>query len=153
MKILIEQWRKHLKEAQESYPRGEKDDTDKVAKVIIFDEDGKVLILKRASHMKWEPNKWDLPGGMIKKKETVKQAIKREVKEETGLVIKKIVEVGNVNQITIFKTEAKSKNKKLKLDDENKDYKWVTPQKIQEYDFVPFLKDFVIEHNIEDESK
>ena len=126
MKSLMEQWRKHLKEEQQSYPQGEKGDTDEVAKVIIFNEDEKILILKRASHMKWNPNKWDLPGGMLKKKESAKQAAKREVKEET-----------------------ESKDKEIKLDDENQEYEWVTPKNALKRDFVPFLKDFIGEHEKE----
>tara|TARA_R110000822_G_scaffold299298_1_gene422263 strand:- start:1705 stop:2154 length:450 start_codon:yes stop_codon:yes gene_type:complete len=149
MKSLMEQWRKHLKEEQQSYPQGEKGDTDEVAKVIIFNEDEKILILKRASHMKWNPNKWDLPGGMLKKKESAKQAAKREVKEETDLSIKNIVETGNVNQITIFKADTESKDKEIKLDDENQEYEWVTPKNALKRDFVPFLKDFIGEHEKE----
>tara|TARA_R100000152_G_C6724419_1_gene149892 strand:+ start:244 stop:681 length:438 start_codon:yes stop_codon:yes gene_type:complete len=143
MKLIFEDWKKFINQKNESYPRGEKEDVDGVAKVIIFNEEDKILILKRAAHMNWMPGKWDLPGGHLKKEETAKQAIKREVKEETGLTIKKIIELGNINQITIFKANAGNKNKELSLDDENADYKWISPAKVSEYDFVPFLKDFI----------
>tara|TARA_Y100000310_G_scaffold327680_1_gene394409 strand:- start:102 stop:1349 length:1248 start_codon:yes stop_codon:yes gene_type:complete len=135
--------KRYLVEDRQSYPRGEEDDTDDVAKVIIFNENNEVLVLKRASHMKWSPGNWDLPGGMIKKEESAKQTVKREVKEETGLTIKNIIEVGNVNQITIFEANVDSDNKEIKLDDENEDHKWANPEEISEYDFVPFLKDFI----------
>jgi len=143
MKHLFENWKRYLAEERQSYPRGEEDDTDDVAKVVIFNENNEVLVLKRASHMKWNPGKWDLPGGMIKKEESAKQTVKREVKEETGLTIKNIIEAGNVNQITIFEANVDSNNKEIKLDDENEDHKWVKPEEISEYDFVPFLKDFI----------
>jgi len=143
MKHLIENWKKYLVEGDQSYPRGEEDDTDDVAKVVIFNENGEVLVLKRANDMKWNPNKWDLPGGMVKKEESAEQAAKREVKEETGLSIKDIIEVGNVNQITVFEASIESGDKEIKLDDENEDHDWADPEKMSEYDFVPFLKDFI----------
>ena len=143
MKKIFENWKKYLVEKEESYPRGEKDDTDDAAKIVIYNENDEVLILKRAAHMKWNPNKWDLPGGLIKEKESAKQAVKREVEEETGLSVKNIVEVGKVNQITVFEANIKGDGKEIKLDDENEDHGWIDPEKISEYDFVPFLKDFI----------
>jgi len=143
MKLLFENWKRYLNEEKQSYPRGEKDDTDDVVKIIISNENDEVLILKRASHMKWNPGKWDLPGGMIKKEETAEQAVKREVEEETGLTIKNIVEVGNVNQITIFEASVIGEDKEIKLDDENENYKWIHPKETSKYDFVPLLEDFV----------
>jgi mutator protein MutT len=54
-----------------------------VGAVIV--EDGKVLIVKRAH----EPRKgeWSLPGGCVELGETLVDALKREVKEETGLEV------------------------------------------------------------------
>ena len=48
----------------------------------IFNENGEVLIQKRA-----DCNKWGFPGGAIELGETPEMAAKREVKEETGLDI------------------------------------------------------------------
>jgi len=143
---IMEKWRRILREAQ-SYPKGEKDDTDNVSKAIVLNKEKKILILKRASHMKWEPNKWDLPGGMIKKGETAKEAIKREIKEETGLTLTGATEVGNVNKIIIFKGKVKTEDLSplVELDDENNSYKWISAEQSSEYDFVPFLKDFITE--------
>ena len=53
----------------------------------IFNENGEVLLQKRA-----DCNKWGFPGGAIELNETPEMAAKREVKEETGLE----VEVGNL---------------------------------------------------------
>jgi 8-oxo-dGTP pyrophosphatase MutT (NUDIX family) len=139
MKLLLENWRRFLNEKSDSYPLGEEDDVRAVAKALIFNEDGEILILKRASHMKWNPDLWDLPGGHLKEDEEIIAALKREVKEETGLTIKNIVEINNV---TIFKSEVSGKDKKIKLDDENKDHKWVKPEDIPD-DFVSFLKSHI----------
>lgn len=44
--------------------------------------DGKVILLKN------ERNEWDLPGGKIGRREAVKSALKREMKEELGIEVK-----------------------------------------------------------------
>ena len=48
----------------------------------IFNKNGEVLLQKRA-----DCNKWGFPGGAIELGETPEMAAKREVKEETGLVV------------------------------------------------------------------
>ena len=53
----------------------------------IFNENGEILLQKRA-----DCNKWGFPGGAIELGETPEMAAEREVKEETGLV----VEVGKL---------------------------------------------------------
>ena len=148
MKPLLENWRKFLNEENGSYPLGEKDDVKRSAKALVFNEDGEILILKRASHMKWNPNLWDLPGGHLKEDEETIETLEREVKEETGLAIKNIVEIGEKNNITIFKSDVYSEDKEIKLDDENEDHKWVKPEDIPD-DFVPVLKSFIREYEEE----
>ncbi|MBO8183192.1 MAG: NUDIX hydrolase [Archaeoglobus sp.] len=59
-----------------------------VGAVIL--EENRILLIKRAS----EPNKglWSVPGGLVRLGERLEDALKREVKEETGLE----VEVGDL---------------------------------------------------------
>jgi mutator protein MutT len=54
-----------------------------VAAIIL--QNDKILLIKRGS----EPNigKWSIPGGSIEFGETLEEAVKREVREETGLEI------------------------------------------------------------------
>ena len=56
-------------------------------------QDGRALIVKRAH----EPRKgeWSLPGGIVELGETLVEAVRREIKEETGLE----VEVGEVVEV------------------------------------------------------
>lgn len=60
---------------------------------VILDGDGRVLLIKRAT----EPMKgyWSLPGGLLELGETLIEGVKREIREETGLIVtpRAIVEV------------------------------------------------------------
>ena len=57
---------------------------------FVFDADKRVLLIERAK----DPGKglWTVPGGRLEPRETLVQAVAREVREETGL----IVEVGTL---------------------------------------------------------
>lgn len=51
---------------------------------IIFDDDGRVLLFR---HTYRDTDSWSLPGGYIKAKEHPKEALEREIKEESGLIV------------------------------------------------------------------
>lgn len=55
------------------------------AAAAVVREDGKVLAIKRRDNGHWEP-----PGGVVEPGETIAEALRREVEEETGF----LVEVG-----------------------------------------------------------
>lgn len=70
-------WRHFLQESS---------DTKEVAKVVMIDNQERVLFLKRKNDQKF-PNKWDLPGGHIKEGESHEDGLRREVEEETNLIL------------------------------------------------------------------
>ena len=55
----------------------------------IMNEKGEVLLQKRTSNKRRNPNKWSKTGGQVNSGETVEEAIFREVKEELGIEIPK----------------------------------------------------------------
>ncbi len=52
---------------------------------IIKNSRGEILLGKRGKNLLTYPGYWGLPGGLIEYGETIKQAIKRELKEELGV--------------------------------------------------------------------
>lgn len=54
-----------------------------VANLILENEEGKILLVKR----KFPPKRgfWDLPGGFVDLRESLEQALAREIKEELGI--------------------------------------------------------------------
>ena len=60
-------------------------------------KDGKVALVYRRN----SPKGWALPGGFVEDDETLEEACKREVKEETGLEMK-IIGGGNMNPFGIY---------------------------------------------------
>ena len=50
---------------------------------IIFNEENKVLLFKHT----YRQTQWSLPGGYIKSKEHPFEALEREIKEESGLIV------------------------------------------------------------------
>jgi len=59
---------------------------------IVTDPDGRILLLRPRY---WSAATWGLPGGYLKSGETPAQALIREVREETGLAVTGVREVGS----------------------------------------------------------
>lgn len=57
-----------------------------IVKGVLFD-DNSLLLVQRSSDESYFPGFYELPGGKVEKDEDVKDALKREIKEETGLII------------------------------------------------------------------
>lgn len=53
----------------------------------IIEQNGKVLICQRSEKMNL-PLKWEFPGGKIEANESKSDCLKREIREELGLIIK-----------------------------------------------------------------
>ena len=115
--------------------------------VIGLLNDNKALILKRGSTAPWMPNKWSLVGGGIEEGENPKEAIIRECLEEIGLKPNNVsfdhkIMTVDTGEIYYFYGELESQN--IKLDYENSNYKFITKDEINNYDFVPYIKEFIL---------
>ena len=129
-----------------------KDNYKKAVKALIsFNK--KYLILLKSIKEEVSPLEWDIPGGRIKAGETEKEALAREVKEETGIDI-------SSSKILLIKSWKMNKNKvkldgkdflcildklqKIKLSEEHTDAKWLTKEEIDINQEIPtWLKETI----------
>ena len=118
---------------------------------VIFNNNGNILISKNKH---WN-NKYTIFGGHINFGEKFEDAVKREVKEETGLDIN-VEDQLDINE-SIFSNEYYKKGRhgiffqfichydggddKIELNEEyENNYKWVSPEKALEFDLQEFSR-------------
>ncbi len=118
-------------------------------RALITDNDGKILIIKRSTESKTNPDKWELPGGKVDQGEAFDQALIREVKEETNLtiVLDHVVGVAEQN-LTLIRAvhiilSAQVEGGELSLSREHDGYAWVYFEALPEYELADWLRDFV----------
>ncbi|GHJ43681.1 DNA mismatch repair protein MutT [Catellatospora sp. TT07R-123] len=68
------------------------------AGILLVRPDGSVLLQLRDDHAPTDANRWGIPGGLVNPGETPEAAARRELLEETGLVIN--------TELTLFWTGA-----------------------------------------------
>jgi mutator protein MutT len=113
---------------------------------ILFNEENKLLLLKRSEYDNWMASKFALVGGGIEENEIPEEAIMREIKEETNLSVKKPKLVySTIEENTfLYVYVGKVKNSdKIKLNDEHTGYVWVDSGEINDYDTVPNLGEMI----------
>jgi 8-oxo-dGTP diphosphatase len=57
-------------------------------RAVIYDKNGRCLLLKRSMKSRNYPGKWEFPGGKVDRGERFDDALLREVREETRLSVK-----------------------------------------------------------------
>lgn len=110
-------------------------------KVLIRNDRGRYLAIRRSGYSKHNAGKWDLPGGKVDPGENFTQALTREVQEETGLTIRPRHLVGSAQ------SEAPSKivvyiilmadlvRGKVRISHEHTEYRWTPPDRFAKLDF------------------
>jgi 8-oxo-dGTP pyrophosphatase MutT (NUDIX family) len=103
-------------------------DTDTVAKAVIIDNENRVLLLKRSDYHKKHAGELDLPGGHLKRNESLLKGLSREVFEETGL---------ELDFPAYFKKDknkhfyhARYNSQPIKLSDEHVDYAFYNKEEL-----------------------
>jgi ADP-heptose:LPS heptosyltransferase/8-oxo-dGTP pyrophosphatase MutT (NUDIX family) len=76
--------------------------------IIKKNKENKFLIVKRKEEDYIHPGKWAFAGGLVEKDETTAEALEREIKEETGLNVTKIMD-----KISEYEYYGKDKNIRL----------------------------------------
>jgi 8-oxo-dGTP diphosphatase len=123
-------------------------------RVLLTDQDGKILILKRSTESKTNPGKWELPGGKVDQNESFDHALIREVYEETNLKIALEHVVGASEQnLHIIRAvhiimSGKIIEGELTLSSEHEGYAWVLMETLPDYDLADWLQDYVNQSSI-----
>lgn len=118
------------------------------ANVVVFNERGEALILKRSPDDEWKPGYWDLPGGVAEAREKPEDAAYRECYEETNIYPHDLVyvcqrRVPGFGQLTTFMTFT-SFSGGIKLDHEHENYMWVDRSTIKFFDYIPHTEDSLL---------
>ena len=109
---------------------------------LIFNEENKLLLVRRSDDDDWMAGKFALVGGGVEENEIPEETIIREAKEETNLTIKKPKLVySTIEENTfLYVFLAKVNNSdKIKLNDEHTGYVWIGKMDIDKYYTVPNL--------------
>lgn len=132
-----------------------------VTTAIIFRNDGRVLITKRAEHKKVWPGKWTVPGGGLEtddytKREpthtghadqwydSVQHALAREVMEETGLEVGNLwlvcdltfIRPDNIPTLVLSYAGDLASEDRVILDEDATEYAWVYLEEARDYDLI-----------------
>lgn len=122
-------------------------------RVLLQDNNGKILIIKRSTDSKTNPGKWELPGGKVDQGESFDQALIREVYEETCLKIALNHVIGISEQslpliravhIIMF---GKIIEGELNLSSEHEGYAWVFFEDLHDYELADWFQDFLVNQN------
>jgi 8-oxo-dGTP pyrophosphatase MutT (NUDIX family) len=125
---------------------------------IIYNDEGKYLVMKRSPDKKVHPGKWTVPGGGLEQADyinepytvgeawyfVVERALLREIKEEVNVEIEKplllmdlvFIRPDNVPVLTLsYYAKYKSGDVVLEEGDAT-EYRWVTVEEAKELDFI-----------------
>lgn len=129
----------------------------RVVATAIIHKNGKYLIIQRNPNKKVFPGRWTVPGGGLEVSDyintpkttpdawyfAIENSLKREIKEEVGLEVGKLkylldcvfIRPDNI-PVVILSYYSDWKSGEVKLNEENKDYKWVTAEEAKNYDLI-----------------
>ncbi len=114
----------------------------KVIVTAIIEREGKILLGKKAANIGPYPNTWHFPGGSVNLgEESTVDAIKREIREETGIEVKGLERVnfdedyendkyGQLTHYIILIFIAKYKSGSAKAGDDLKTLEWIDKNKL-----------------------
>lgn len=133
-----------------------------VTTVIIYNSEGKFLVVKRAPHKKVHPNKWSVPGGGLTIDDyinlptpyagqwysSVEKGMQREIKEEVAVAIGEPKYLLNITfirpdkvPVLVLSYYAPYISGDVKLDEDAVEFRWVTLEEAKQLDFIEGIYD------------
>lgn len=116
---------------------------------VIVNNDNKILLLKRSPNIEaWQPSKWALVGGGVENGEEPVDACKREIKEETGIIIDNFKEKVKIQRNPesveyIFLGKYDGDPDDIRLNFEHINYGWFFPEEMKFLNHIPNLLDYI----------
>ncbi len=125
---------------------------------ICFRESEKsaeVLIAKRNDERELYPGKWECGGGQMKEGENFEQAIKRQMKEELGVLVEKIIPfrtyeikpkenaqkvIPGIRFVCFYKKFVNGRNPEINLK-EHSGWRWQPINDLKKIDFITGIQD------------
>jgi len=125
---------------------------------IIYNNDGKYLLLRRALNKKAFPGKWTVPGGGLETDDyantppttsdgqwyfAIEKSLRREIKEEAGIEVSKLKYLLDLTfirpdgvPVAILSFYGSYLSGEVKLDEDSIEYAWVTYEEAKNYDLI-----------------
>ena len=107
---------------------------------VVFNKQGKVLIIQRSDNDDVYPGMWELPSGKREFFESSYNSLIREIKEETGLDVKiiqpcsvfeyKIEKPNEIRDSTQINFIVTSEITEVKLSEEHQNYAWISRDEV-----------------------
>lgn len=101
------------------------------------------MLIKRTTEARGDYYHWEFPGGRLEFGESPMQALKREINEETGFEVEKLILLNAWNSFKDECTEiigltyiCTANGDNVMLSKEHSDYEWVTYEEMNDYNLV-----------------
>jgi len=126
------------------------DDTVLVANVVVRNQAGQVLLIRRSQTHPRLSLMWDLPGGLVEPGEAPEEAAERETWEETGLTVHDLEKYrerdaerdGRSYKFVLF--TAMTDSDEVELSYEHDQYRWITAADIPELDLPERMREVLL---------
>lgn len=114
-------------------------------RALIWDEQGRALLLRRSAQSRHWPGMWEMPGGKPDAGDTLETCLVREVREETGLevALTRFLAAGEFEmpqvKLVLILMEVRAIRGNLQLSDEHSDMIWAGETQWPAMEIVPPL--------------
>lgn len=121
-------------------------------KAVIFDAQGRCLLIRRSNRCRNFVGKWEWPGGKVDPREDFTSAVVRETKEETSLEVEVTGLVGatqfemTVANVILLCLETRLLGGEVRLSDEHDDFAWVPLAKLAQWDLVESMRQLALDY-------
>ncbi|MFB6208594.1 MAG: NUDIX hydrolase [Candidatus Nanohaloarchaea archaeon] len=132
-------------------------DKTRVVKLLIQNDDGELLMLKKSPEYDFMGDRWEQPGGKMEYGEDRFEAGRREIEAETGLEIERLedlvrLEIEHEQVLECFVMFCDEISGEIELSDEHQDFRWIEKGEARELDWhrdasyiipvIEFLEDY-----------